>query len=79
MEINYEDTLNIAYVLKNFFKLEHKVEPFGNDKVKIFYFEVNDNNIIVIDELEILSVNKILREIGYSIKVENDKLIIEEK
>lgn len=79
MEINYEDTLNIAYALKNFFKLVHKVEPFGNDKVKIFYFEVNDNNIIVIDELEIFSVNKILREIGYSIKVENDKLIIEEE
>lgn len=79
MEIDYEDTLNIAYVLKNFFKLVHEVEPFGNDKVEIFYFEVNDNNIIVIDELEIFSVNKILSKIGYSIRVENNKLIIEKK
>lgn len=79
MEIDYEDTLNIAYVLKNFFKLVHKVEPFGNDKVEIFYFEVSDNNITIIDDLEIFSVNKILRKIGYSIRVENNKLIIEEK
>ena len=78
MEFDYEDTLNIAYVLKNFFKLVHEVEPFGNDKVEIFYFEVNDNNITIIDDLEILSVNKILREIGYSIKVENNKLKIED-
>ena len=56
----------------------HEVEPFGNDKVEIFYFEVNDNNITIIDDLEILSVNKILREIGYSIKVENNKLKIED-
>lgn len=77
MDIGYEDTLNIAYVLKSFFKLVHKVEPFGNDKVGIFYFEVNDNNITIIDDLEILSVNKILREIGSSIRVENNKLIIE--
>lgn len=79
MEFDYEDTLNIAYVLKNFFKLVNKVEPFGNDKVEIFYFEVNDNNIIIIDDLEIFSVNKILRKIGYSIRVENNKLIIEKK
>ena len=79
MEIDHEDTLNIAYVLKNFFKLVHKVEHFGNDKVEIFYFEVSDNNITIIDDLEIFSVNKILRKIGYSIRVENNKLIIEEK
>lgn len=79
MEIDYEDTLNIAYVLKNFLKLVHKVEPFGNDKVEIFYFEISDNNITIIDDLEILSVNKILREIGSNIRVENNKLIIEKK
>lgn len=77
MKIGYDDTLNIAYVLKNFLLLVNEVEPCGNDGVESFYFSVK--NIIVMDEHDIFSVNKILREIGYSIRVGNNKLIIEKK
>lgn len=79
MEISYDDTLNIAFLLKRFFMLVDKVEHFGNDVVVSYYFELKDNNIIVIDGYDILSVNNILREIGISIRVEYDKLIIEKK
>lgn len=79
MKISFDDTLNIAYVLKNFFLHVHKVEPFGCGEVETFYFDVSDYKVAIIDKYEIFSVNKILHEIGYSIRVEDNKLIIEKE
>lgn len=77
--IGYDDFLNVAFILKRFLLLVQKVEPKESGDVEAFYLEVDKHKYILLDEYDILSVNKILHKIDHSIKVENNKLIIENK
>ena len=64
-------------MLKRFLLLVQKVEPKESGEVEAFYLEVDKHDYILLDEYDISSINKILRKIDHSIRVENDKLIIE--
>ena len=75
--ISYNDFLNVAFMLKRFLLLVQKVEPKESGEVEAFYLEVDKHDYILLDEYDISSINKILRKIDHSIRVENDKLIIE--
>lgn len=75
--IDYVDTLNIAYLLKNFLLLVQEVEPCGTGRIRDFYLKIENDKYIRLDEFTIESVKNILHCIEYSVKIENNKLIIE--
>lgn len=75
--IGYDDVLNVAFILKRFLLLIQKVETKVYSKAVAYHFKVGGNNYILLDEDDISSINKILRKIDHSIRVENNKLIIE--
>lgn len=76
--IGYDDVLNVAFILKRFLLLVQKVEPKIYSEVEAYFFEVEEHDCILLDEYDISSINKILRKIDRSVKVENNKLIIED-
>ena len=75
--IGYDDVLNVAFILKRFLLLIQKVEPKVYSEVEAYFFKFDGHNCILLDEYDISSINKILRKIDHSIRVENNKLIIE--
>lgn len=75
--IGYDDVLNVAFILKRFLLLIQKVEPKVYSEVEAYFFKVDGHNCLLLDEYDISSINKILRKIDHSIRVENNKLIIE--
>lgn len=77
--IDYVDTLNIAYLLKNFLLLVQEVEPCETSRIEEFYLKIENDKYIRLDEFTIESVKNILHCIEYSVKIENNKLIIENK
>ena len=75
--IDYVDTLNIAYLLKNFLLFVQEVEPCETGRIGDFYLKIENDKYIRLDEFTIESVKNILHCIEYSVKIENNKLIIE--
>lgn len=69
----------VAYFLKRFMSLVQKVELSESSKIKYYYFVLDDNCKFMVSDIEIDSINKYLSIIDLRIKLENDKLIIEDK
>ena len=78
MEFNFLDALYVAYFLKRFMSLVQSVELSNSRIINYYYFVVNDNYEFMICDMEIGIINKYLSIIDIRIKVENDKLIIED-
>lgn len=79
MEYDFLDTMFVAYFLKRFMSLVQKVELSESSKIKYYYFVLDDNCKFMVSDIEIDSINKYLSIIDLRIKLENDKLIIEDK
>lgn len=75
--IDYDDTLNIAYLLKNFLLCVQEIEHCETGSIGDFYLKIKNDKYISIDECILESVENILHCIEYSVKIENNKLIIE--
>lgn len=78
MEFDFLDNINVAYLLKRFLSLVQKVEHSNSRIINYYYFVVNENYEFAICDMEIDTINKYLGLIDIRIKVENDKLIIED-
>lgn len=74
--LDYNDTLNIAYLLKNILLLVPNVLPWDKDRGEGLYLKVRRHGYISLSEDDMKSVKKILDTIHYSIRSENEKLII---
>lgn len=79
MEYDFLDAMFVAYFLKRFMSLVQKVELSESSKIKYYYFVLDDNCKFMVSDIEIDSINKYLSIIDLRIKLENDKLIIEDK
>lgn len=78
MGFDFLDALYVAYFLKRFMSLVQSVEHSNSRIINYYYFVVNDNYKFMIFDMEIGIINKYLSIIDIRIKVENDKLIIED-
>lgn len=77
MKFDFVDTINAAYLIRRLLSLVQKVELSRSRIINYYFFVVNENYKFAICDFEIDTINKYLSIIDIRIKVDNDKLIIE--